>query len=551
MNLGDDYLASTTRLSKAIATTASSLVQQSTQSRASLLQNPHYTQAMVSTLNGSRKVLLRLKTTSELLRGRFSTREQIYRATTELADELLQDLPDQKSAYSLFQGFNAVLPDIDDVIKEDTQDKTDGTQKAITDGQMNDPLPKGITHQKLKTCQNPKILASYQKQINYKLDLIEIRKGLAAAEIGEIDEKIQQLHEMRAVVLLRVQKFEKDETYLELQLEELADRISLVKDVEPASPEPEVETPRRKTKPTSQQYYESGSQITRFQAHEERITTFDFDVPFGTMCSAALDNTVRVWDLSQTKCIGLLEGHNAAVTSLQMDNHTAVTGSLDATLKLWDLRHMDEGESPMVHSFESHMDEVTALHFHHDTLVSGSADRTIRQWDMTTGHCMQTLDVLWVQSLAGFAPLSFIGALQCYDAALALGTADGVVRLWDLRSGEVVRELVGHTGSVTCLQFDSQHLASGSADRSIRIWDLRMGGLFDAFAYESPISSLQFDARRIVSTSSDSSVRIYDRVDQRHWSVGEEEASECVYARYKEGYLLEGRVDGSVGAWAV
>jgi division protein 1 len=59
--------------------------------------------------------------------------------------------------------------------------------------------------------------------------------------------------------------------------------------------------------------------------------------------------------------------------------------------------------------------------------------------------------------------------VQVFDAALACGTADGMVRLWDLRSGQVHRSLVGHTGPVTCLQFDDVHLVTGSLDRSIRV----------------------------------------------------------------------------------
>jgi len=67
------------------------------------------------------------------------------------------------------------------------------------------------------------------------------------------------------------------------------------------------------------------------------------------------------------------------------------------------------------------------------------------------------------------ASADFVGALQVFEAALACGTADGMVRLWDLRSGQVHRSLVGHTGPVTCLQFDDVHLVTGSLDRSIRV----------------------------------------------------------------------------------
>ena len=135
---------------------------------------------------------------------------------------------------------------------------------------------------------------------------------------------------------------------------------------------------------------------------------------------------------------------------------------------------------------EAHVDEVTALHLRGETLVSGSADKTLRQWDLVKGRCVQTLDVLWAAAQASAtmssldaqwkptgrssdANADFVGALQCFDAALACGTADGMVRLWDLRSGQVHRSLVGHTGPVTCLQFDDTHLVTGSADRSVRV----------------------------------------------------------------------------------
>ncbi|GMF02715.1 unnamed protein product [Ambrosiozyma monospora] len=266
-----------------------------------------------------------------------------------------------------------------------------------------------------------------------------------------------------------------------------------------------------------------------------------------------------------------------------MHDGLLVTGSQDASLKLWDLSKVghtvDIGidPSPLLQSFESHVDEITSLSFNSDTLVSGSADKTIRQWDVNTGHCMQTIDVLWassmmnshIGSIADFgstsswqprAPVSsdypFIGALQSFDAALASGTSDGMVRLWDLRSGEVIRKLVGHTGPVTCLQFDDRNLTSGSADRSVRIWDLRTGGILDSFAYDSPIKSLQFDSSRIVCTTNQNVVKVYDRVEERHWDLGggvenPESTKTIGCARYEEGYLVEGGSDGSIGVWAI
>ena len=255
------------------------------------------------------------------------------------------------------------------------------------------------------------------------------------------------------------------------------------------------------------------------------ISALDFDVPFGTLVTAALDDTVRVWDLNIGRCLGFLEGHHASVRCLQVEDNIVATGSMDASIRLWDLNRAqfiaesnninDKGpdqelqeEEDGLHysnpedappappassladcplfSLEAHVDKITALHFRGDTLISGSADKTLRQWDLVKGRCVQTLDVLWAAAQASAsvtagtsqwrptgrlpdATADFVGALQCFDAALACGTADGIVRLWDLRSGQVHRSLVGHTGPITCLQFDDTSLVTGSLDRSVRV----------------------------------------------------------------------------------
>jgi division protein 1 len=278
-------------------------------------------------------------------------------------------------------------------------------------------------------------------------------------------------------------------------------------------------TIRRKSMPILHEHFDPGTAIREIKAHSDTITAMDFDVPFGTMVTSARDDTVKVWDLNAGRCIGVLEGHTASVRTLQVEDNILATGGVDATIRLWDLSkaHYDpQGsqfgrededengiafENPDDHAvdppegnmsdcplftLEAHMDEITALYFRGDVLVSGSADKTLRQWDLEKGRCVQTLDVMWAAAQASASMGSsegtwrqtsrstsgsadFVGALQVFESALACGTADGMVRLWDLRSGQVHRSLVGHTGPVTCLQFDDAHLVTGSLDRSIRV----------------------------------------------------------------------------------
>jgi division protein 1 len=614
--------------------TASALLHQQ-EGQDPLLSNSSYKKAMRDALHSTNSLALQRRsphidlsgskfaTSSEYFKNKFTSSKAAYKVLTHISDDLLQDIPDEKpqTSFTLFQGFNAAIPAIDEEIElsKNLQQGSDFLQK-LTSSQKEDQddydfkLPNGITKEKIQDSYSTPRLNQYRDQISDNLDLLEIRKNLAASEIIEIDNKISRLQGLRQLVFKRVAKLEQNELFLETHLEEISDRIQMIKDYSMEKPEndendddvntsdvqspthtsvnekkesEDVDTPllsksvygklqekpprfkkknprSRKTTPTLQQYYEPGTEIKTIQAHEESVNCFDFDMPFGTMVSASLDNTVRVWDLSRGRCLGLLEGHNAPVQCIQMEDSLVVTGSLDASLKLWDLSkiHDEDEEGPLIHSFESHIEEITALSYHNYNMVSGSQDRTIRQWDLQTGHCQQTIDVLWASqqnlstsvepSVIADRTTPFIGALQTYDAALATGTSDGIVRLWDLRSGEVVRSLVGHTGPVTCLQFDERHLATGSTDRSIRIWDLRTGGIHDAFAYESPISSLQFDSRRIVSSNNENTAKIYDRIEERHSSCGGADGSAMInHVRYREGYLVEGRVDGKIGMWAI
>lgn len=627
-----------TRFSKTVSATASTFVS----SQYSDLSGTYYHDAMKDIIRkpAFQKRFFsfnKRRAPSEVVRSTLASKDDIrYRALTTIPDELFSNLPRGASNFSLFQGFQALTTTSDYTVSPGIDDLKRALPDSNTPKELKPPTRKQILREK--------------EAISHTLDLLEIRKGLAANEITEIDRKVAHLQSTRSIVFERVASLEQEEFHLEkkirhldMQLEQVgededdeeeepvtvangkADKKSKNSNPDKASKKEKavnsttpsqvstsgdgdgeplmsqsifgkfeenvqqkskirrVSGSHRKTMPTLQQYYAPGEAIRTIDAHQDSVTALDFDIPFGTMVSASLDDTVKVWDLSRGQLVGQLRGHQASVKCLQMDNNIVATGSTDATARLWDLSRNSvdddlDSEDKCVQVYESHLREITALHFSYDTLVTGSGDKTIRQWDIQSGRCLQTLDVLWAAaqnysnpfgdesrwrqsssySSMDQAAAPFVGALQCFDAALASGTADGVVRLWDLRSGQVQRSLVGHTGPVTCLQFDDVHLTTGSMDRSIRIWDLRTGSIVDAFAYDHPITSLHFDSRRIISTNMETTVKVYDRETGRHWTCGpgasgdpdSDGASTIETAMSKEGYLVEGREDGTIGVWA-
>jgi division protein 1 len=85
----------------------------------------------------------------------------------------------------------------------------------------------------------------------------------------------------------------------------------------------------------------------------------------------------------------------------------------------------------------------------------------------------------------------------------------------------------------------------------------RTGSIYDAYAYDHPITSMMFDARRIVCAAGEDVVKVYDKVEGRHWDCGagisEVEAGKTPAVvervRMRDGYMVEGRKDGIVGVW--
>jgi WD40 repeat protein len=68
--------------------------------------------------------------------------------------------------------------------------------------------------------------------------------------------------------------------------------------------------------------------------------------------------------------------------SISPDNHWLVTGSLDRTARLWNLRAQDPAASPVV--LRGHENEVNAVAITPDNhwLVTGSTDKTARLWPL-------------------------------------------------------------------------------------------------------------------------------------------------------------------------
>ncbi|TPX65043.1 hypothetical protein SpCBS45565_g05424 [Spizellomyces sp. 'palustris'] len=280
----------------------------------------------------------------------------------------------------------------------------------------------------------------------------------------------------------------------------------------------------------------TGELRKRLEGHEGGVWALQYwnDV----LVSGSTDRTVRVWDMDTGRCTHLFEGHTSTVRCLiiiipwrnpetgrlEPEVPLVVTGSRDATLRVWRLPHpkRDEpylptttgGSSPTPgeanqnpffrHVLSGHNNSVRAIAGFGNVLVSGSYDCTVRIWNLTTGNC----DHVCRGHREKVYSVGYSHELQ----RAVSGSMDATVRVWCTKTGQAMFNLEGHTSLVGLLELSPQYLVSAAADATLRIWSPTTGQcLANLTGHSAAITCFHHDPKlnRIVS-GSDGGVKVWE-----------------------------------------
>ena len=77
------------------------------------------------------------------------------------------------------------------------------------------------------------------------------------------------------------------------------------------------------------------------KGHTEVAYAVAFSPDGKTLASGSLDNTIKLWDVTTGRNTATLNGHSGGVTSIAFspDGNTLASGSMDTTMKLWGCDH--------------------------------------------------------------------------------------------------------------------------------------------------------------------------------------------------------------------
>lgn len=267
------------------------------------------------------------------------------------------------------------------------------------------------------------------------------------------------------------------------------------------------------------------SEIATWRGHEKEVRSVAFSPDGKTALSGSLDRTLKLWDVVTGKEIGTWAGHADAVLSVAFspDGSRALSAGKDKTIKLWDV---STGQNTA--TWEGHTDAVAAAAFSPDGRMVASAgkDGMRRLWDVATGKTIP----IWKEKLKG----SVDNAVFSPNGNVVLfGNSNNTVKLC-MAAPETQEQGQTNTcwiysismNSANTFSPDALTVLSGSLDGSLTRWDAATGG--DRLTWKGTwkghdvkVNSVAYspDGKTILSASSDGTVKLWDAASGRNIAV--------------------------------
>lgn len=301
------------------------------------------------------------------------------------------------------------------------------------------------------------------------------------------------------------------------------------------------------------------------EGHNDSVWILAFSKDGQDLASGSLDGTVRLWDLDLLRERFKITGHTGGIKALAYttDNRILACGSgLDGTLRLW-----DAGTSSQLSTLLDHAGLNETVTFSSDgrTLASGgSEDNSILLSDVTKilGGSMYNNSLL--HSLTGNSggitalALSYSknDLIPSVPGTLASGGMDARIHLLNVAKNSQLKTLTGSESTVTALTFDPNgtSLFSGEENGTVRRWDAQTG--IEQFNFRSSfntITALAFSplGRFLAIGDEVGKIRLFDFVEQSETYIFTEHTRKITSLIFAEdgNTLVSGSEDGTILLW--
>jgi WD40 repeat protein/energy-coupling factor transporter ATP-binding protein EcfA2 len=344
---------------------------------------------------------------------------------------------------------------------------------------------------------------------------------------------------------------------------------------------------------------DTGKLIDTFHPAGGEILSMAVSPDGKTIAAATQDGPIDLWDtdsrLRKARVRNIKAKVNVGGSTVQsltfVNNETLITGTVDSTVKVWNLkdaakrsesvreqqrsrnrawsrpsgtsiepakerrRRRNRGWSrarEAVRTLKGHSQQISAIAVSPDgkTAITGSADTTAKVWSLDS-----KLDTTRFSGRSDRAPIAFSPRPE--DDVIASGGNDGTIQLWDPNTKQFRILRAPSQAIVWAVAFspDGRIIAGGSAEGTVSLWDAATGKLVSTLPPQTrEVSALAFspDGKTLATGSGDARVKLWDIATAKETRIlgpGHTKRVTSLAFSFDGSLLASGSEDNSIKIW--
>jgi len=201
-----------------------------------------------------------------------------------------------------------------------------------------------------------------------------------------------------------------------------------------------------------------------FKGHQHRVTSLCMSPTNDSFMSGSMDHTVRLWDLRVNACQGLLRLRGKPTVAYDQQGLVFAVAMEGGAIKLFDSRSYDKGpfDTFLVGGDTAEVSDIKFSNDGKQMLLS------------TTNNHIYVLDAYGGEKRCGFVLEACSDNLEaCFspDGQFVLsGSGDGSLHAWNVNSGNEVACWTNHTGIPTVVKWAPRRVMFASASSVLALW---------------------------------------------------------------------------------
>ena len=251
----------------------------------------------------------------------------------------------------------------------------------------------------------------------------------------------------------------------------------------------------------------TGQELKTLTAHSDGVIAIAFSFDGRRLASGSQDRSIVVWDIESGEPDAVYTGHQEWVNAVAFgpDGRKLASGSVDGEIRVWEVaargpqREQQMIERPL-QTLAGHKGSVNALRFNSDgkLLVSGSSDASMKLWDVMAGRELASLFSLDQQDWLVVTPDGlFDGSPSSWNQILWRFSAN----LFDVAPVEIFFNEFYHPGLLADLYSGKRPLAPQNTSQKDRRQATLKVTLADEPAAAQPIPSRTVKLKIDVATA--------------------------------------------------